>query len=79
MSLPAQNAVGVEKIHRGWDGTAGSLDLSLFSEAKGNRYFRVHVKPCSASIPAEPDVVSDIAASGVVLPPGAGVGVCASP
>ena len=78
MSLPDQNAIGAEMIHLGWDGTAGSLSLSLFSEAKGNRHVVVHLEPCGASIPAEPDLVGDLAASGVILPPGAGVGVCAS-
>ncbi|WP_309616543.1 hypothetical protein [Salinibacterium sp.] len=79
ISLPDQNDAGAEVINLAWDGTVGTLSLSLFSEALGNRRFVVHLEPCSVPIPLEPDVANELAAAELILPPGAGSGACPPP
>lgn len=75
-SLPDQTEAGAQLVTLAWNGVDDTLSVSLFSEAKGNRYFLVHLEPCVAPVPLDPEAAAELAAAGVQLPPGAGSGAC---
>ncbi len=76
LTLPDQNKPGAEIVMLAWDGIAGALSLSLFSEARGNRQFVVHLERCAVPPPAAPEIVNELADAGIILPPGAASGAC---
>lgn len=76
ISLPDQSEASAGMINLAWNGNLGTLSLSLFSEVQGNRHFVVHLEACSVPTPLEPAVIDELVTVGLILPPGAGSGVC---